>query len=174
MVEVVIALLIMAALAAVILPGIVRSMDRARVERGRDQLEALVAGIAAFANNVNRYPGTLTMLATRPVTGDDNSCGDDLNAGQLGSWVGPYIDRLVPASGIPIGIGTATPAIGRTNLGGASGLLLITVNDVSEGDALALDEQVDGDGAGAGTVQWGAVEADGFVTVTWIMPVNGC
>lgn len=174
MVEVIVALLIMAALAAVIMPGVVRSMDRARVERGFEQLEGMAAGIIAFENDVNRYPSTLTMLASAPVAGDDNSCGVDLNNGQRSAWAGPYLDRLVPAPGVPVGIGTALPALVRISLGGQSANLLVVVNDVSEADALALDEMVDGDGAGAGTVQWGAIEADGFVTLTWVTPIHGC
>ena len=174
MVEVIVALLIMAALAAVIMPGVVRSMDRARVERSFEQLEGIAAAVIDFENDVNRYPSTLTMLATAPVAGDDNSCGADLSNGQRGNWAGPYIDRLVPAPGIPVGIGTAATGLVRIPLSGQSALLLIVVNDVSEADALALDQMVDGDGAGAGTVLWGPIEADGFVTLAWAIPINGC
>lgn len=172
--EAVVALIITATLAAVVLPGLVRALDDARVQRGLDSLEAIASAILEYEDDINAYPPNLFQLVTELQNGDDDSCGDNLSNGERNRWDGPYLDRIVPSTGVPVGVGVAAPTLIRFPTGGNDALLVVVVNDVGEEDATALDARVDGDGMSAGTVLWTSVEADGLVTLGWAIPINGC
>lgn len=170
LIEVLVALAVMVTLAAVIVPGVVQILDRARVDRGYESLNAISAAVLAFRTDVGHSPAALTQLS-EPITGAmSSSCG--VSYGQKGgqaakAWAGPYLNRIVPTTGLPVGIGTAENALNQV---GAT--LQVTVNGVLEADALALDTRVDGgDGAGAGGVQWSGTD---FVTLLWVMPAPAC
>jgi prepilin-type N-terminal cleavage/methylation domain-containing protein len=174
LVEAVVALIIIATLAAVVTPGLVRAIDDARVQRGLESLETITTAILDYEDDINEYPPNLFQLVNELQPGDDDSCGNNLSNGERNRWDGPYLDRIVPTGGVPVGVGTALPALIRFPTGGNDALLLIVVNDVGEEDALALDRRVDGDGMAAGTVLWTPIEADGLVTLGWAIPINGC
>src|SRR5687767_8873289 len=107
LIEVVVALAIMVMIAATVSPSIIGYLDRTRLEEAVESLEALRDAALAFYDDVDDYPSELTHL-TEPISGDDdNSCGSSYGNGQANRWTGPYLTRIIPATGLPIFIGTA-------------------------------------------------------------------
>lgn len=170
LVEVLVAIAVMVTLAAVIAPAVVRMLDRARVDRAHDSLTTLAAAIFEFQADVDSWPAALTQLSEPITTAQSNSCGGSYGVkggAPAKAWAGPYINRVVPTSGLPVGIGTALNPLVHGTVP-----LRIVVEGVTEADALVLDTLVDGDdGPAAGTVQW---TGSGVVTLNWVMPVPPC
>jgi prepilin-type N-terminal cleavage/methylation domain-containing protein len=189
LVEVVVAAVIIAMLAAVTTPSLLGFLDRERAQTTADKLAALGAGIAAFEAVVktsasatsNSYPGALSELTnqiTTVVATDKNSCGGAFTTTATNNWAaaGPFVTFYVPTTGYVTPIGTVSDALVRTPAAGGVGTLKLQLATV-EDDAKNLDLIVDGgDGLAAGTVQWGAPgTAGGAVTVTYQVPVaNKC
>lgn len=174
LIEVLVGLAIVVVLAAVVTPNLVGMLDDARVERGVTSLQNLSDAIAAFEEDVKEYPATLTQL-TAPVTGDDpNSCGSTFSPGHAQQWAGPYLNRLVPVTGIPIAIGTAQIELTREG-DGKAGVLRIAVPQTTEVDAIEINRRIDGDGdPSGGAVHWTATDTEGMVTLYYLTPVKGC
>lgn len=174
LIEVLVGLAIVVVLAAVVTPSLVGMLDDARVERGVTSLQNLSDAIAAFEEDVKEYPSDLTQL-TSPVTRDDpNSCDGTFSPGHAKQWAGPYLNRLVPATGIPIAVGTAENELIRDGSGQA-GVLRIAVPQTTEIDAIEINRRMDGDGdPSGGAVQWTVTDSEGMVTLFYLTPVKGC
>lgn len=178
--EAVATMIIFAVLAAVVAPSVVGMLDRARVDAGLDALEALVDATDRFENDVRAYPGRLQDL-TEPITdGDVNSCGEDYSMPELGRWAGPYLNQVVPATGLPASVGMANDTLVRSPpivdmMDVEAGLLFFRVDGVDEADLLEMDEEVDGsDGSAGGSIRWDPPDATGLATVYYVMPISGC
>lgn len=175
LIEILAALAIAVVVAALVAPGIAASLDRARISRGLDSLEAVRDAVLAFEDDVREYPGTVSQLVDALGGGDTDICGNTYTGGERNRWAGPYLDRLLPASGLPVGVGTVADAFVLYVQGGDVDWLAIETDSVEEADALELDDQVDdGDGLAAGTLQWTVPDADGLVTLSFIIPIPAC
>jgi prepilin-type N-terminal cleavage/methylation domain-containing protein len=174
-VEVMVALAIIALLGALVVPSIIASVDRARVKGAEDSLTALARGVGMFEDRVNAYPSRLTQLVFPIVAGTDTDiCGTTYNVGQQNRWGGPYLDRTIPAAGVPIGIGTVVNQFDVLPDPSGIDYLRLVIGNVLLEDAAALDMRVDGgDGAGGGTIRWLA-PAGGFVTAYYLIPFADC
>lgn len=168
------ALAIMFVLGALVVPSIIATVDRGRVEGAEDSLAAIREAITLFSDQVAEHPASLTQLVV-PITGTDvDICGEAYTAGEQNRWAGPYLDRALAASGVPVGVGTAANAF--SVLPDASGIdyLQIVVQDVLVEDAEALDFRIDaGDGADSGALRWAAASPD-FVTAHYLIPFPDC
>lgn len=170
LIEVLVGLTIIVTLAAVLTPNLVTVLDRARIDRAEASLEHFVEAVQQFEEDVKRYPSHLSQLAEPVEAGDPDACGQGLPPGLAGQWGGPYLSRLVPSSGVPIAIGTA-----RDRLETGTGTLSVVVPRVTEEDALELNARVDGDGSGsANTVRWTSPDAEGLVTLSFVIPIKRC
>jgi type II secretory pathway pseudopilin PulG len=169
--EIMVAVVIIALMAAVIAPNVIGALDRARISAANKTLQGLAQGIREFHADVGEYPGELTQLSAPITTGLDNSCGANYNAGEVNLWRGPYVDRTLSATGVPLGIGTASNALFRVS---ADVLALPGIN-VHVDDILALDALADGgDGAAAGSIAWIASGVPNIVIMGYLVPINGC
>jgi prepilin-type N-terminal cleavage/methylation domain-containing protein len=175
LIEILVALAIAIVVAAVVAPGIASSLDRARRDRALDSLESVRDGVLAFNDDVREYPGTLTQLAA-PIGGADvDICGNGYNGGEQNRWDGPYLDRVLPAAGLPIAAGTVSTTFVLITQAGDIDWFSIETTGVEQGDALELDDEVDdGDGSAAGAIQWGTPDAEGLVTLSYIFPIATC
>lgn len=179
-IELIVALAIMVMIAAVVTPALVSTLDAARVETSQETLGNLQQALLDFENDTNHFPGRLSHLTT-PVTGSDqNSCGVNYptfpppsNVTTL--WDGPYTTPAVPLTGLPVAIGTVQNQLQRIPASGNPAVLRINVTPVTFEDATRLNNNVDGDGVGnAGTVQWTGPDAQGLVTLHYVLNVNQC
>jgi type II secretory pathway pseudopilin PulG len=183
MVEVTVVLVIILGLAALIAPGVIGRLDRSRVEASAESLLGLATAVhdpsrggGSFKGHVGVYPGAVSHLTRQISTADANICGVAYTAIDSAGWNGPYLNRTAPATGMPIGIGVVRDTLTRDPVsGGDAPVLRIHVDSVAVEDAGALDVDVDGVlDAAAGTVRWGAVDGDGFVTIDYLLPVKEC
>ncbi|GBD31284.1 hypothetical protein HRbin33_00232 [bacterium HR33] len=166
--ELLVVLAVIVILAAVIVPHAVRSADKARIETAATALQNISDAIKAFGDDVRELPGDLRHLV-EPLSGGQRDCnGQPYSGGERNRWDGPYLDRLVPATGLPVAIGTALlPIVPDTSTNNAR----IQVANVLEEDAIALNELVDGDGdRSSGTVRWTLPDARGMVTLYYQTP----
>ena len=177
LVEVLVAIAIMVMIAATIVPSVVGSIDRTRQDRAYVQFRSLAAAIDSFhlVGHVGVYPRSLVYLSTAVTSTDQNSCGQVFGSTRAGGWKGPYIDRIVPTSGLPVFIGTAQNILIRTPAtGGVNPTLTMRVDNVLLGDAEVLDIQIDVTASStAGNIRWGAV-TNGMVTLDYVRPISGC
>ena len=172
-VEILVAMAILVILGALLVPAIIGTVDRARVEGAEDSLDAIADGITLFADQVNEYPASLTQLVV-PITGADTDiCGATYTGGEQNRWAGPYLDRALPATGVPVGVGTADNAFGVLADPSRIDYLQVVIREVLPEDASALDQRIDGgDGASAGALRWTA-GAD-LVTAYYLIPFPDC
>ncbi len=155
-------------LAAVIIPQAVRTADKARIETAATALQNISDAIKDFGDDVLELPGDLRHLVEPLSAGQRDCSGQAYSAAERSRWAGPYLNRLVPASGLPVAIGTALlPIVPDTSTQRAR----IQVANVLEEDAIALNEMVDGDGdRSSGTVRWTLPDARGLVTLYYQTP----
>lgn len=186
LIEQLVALALILIIGAAAVPQVIASVDRARVDRAAASLKGLADATTAFNRDVKRhnaltpFPGKLTHLTSAipsGTAGETDVCGTTYDAGEAERWQGPYLDRVIPATGLPIGIGTIeNQLIATPSVNGGSLLTFVVVGATIE-DALALNGRVDGnEGAGAateGTVRW-LDHGDGTVTLHYLRPVPSC
>jgi prepilin-type N-terminal cleavage/methylation domain-containing protein len=174
LVEVLAVLAILMVVAAAVVPALIGGLDRSRINETASSLAGIGGAVDLMYRDTGRYPGQLSHLTTPITTGQQHLCGGNYTAAEVANWAGPYLNRQLPATGLPLPIGVAqnavvlmTPPPG-THLG-------VVVNGVSEEDAVALNRKVDADGsAAAGAVRWTTPPVDGVVTVTYVIPVRAC
>lgn len=169
--ELLVVLAVIVILAAVIVPQAVRTADKARIETAATALQNISEGIKDFADDVKEVPGDLRHLVEPLSPGQRDCRGQTYSLAERNRWAGPYLNRLVPATGLPVAIGTALlPIVPDTSTSRAR----IQVANVLEEDAIALNELVDGDGdRSSGTVRWTLPDSRGLVTLYYQTPY-GC
>jgi prepilin-type N-terminal cleavage/methylation domain-containing protein len=188
LIEQLVALALILIIGAAAVPQVIASVDRARVDRAAASLRGIVEATAAFNrdvkahNTLTPFPGKLTHLTTviaATTAGETDICGATYNANEAGRWQGPYLDRSIPSSGLPIGIGVVQNelALVPPDPPADGTMLALVVTGATIEDAMALNARVDGpEGAGAaeqGTVRW-TDHGDGTVTLHYLRPVPPC
>lgn len=174
LIEVIVAVAVVLLLAAAVVPNLAGVLDRGRVDAAAESLQALTDAMTEMRADNQDWPGRLSHLAWPITTSDKNICGNTYANGKVGNWAGPYIDRTVPATGVPIGIGVARDSLVRQLVSGNDGYLIVEVTGVAEEDAIALNAKVDADNdAGGGTVRWTAPSST-LVTLQYLRPIRGC
>ncbi len=196
LVAVIVMVAIIATLAAVIGPSLARALDQERIAKADQSLVKLDSAIVRFKRTTKSYPGNLNHLAVPITTDHKDSCGNNYTGGQVSSWAGStidtvggsYISQPVPEGGLPLagGLGYARDLLSR-NPAGPNGVVEIVMADVPEGDAILLNDRIDGiadfvagnevNGNNTGKVRWTAPNANSkTVTLTYnvIPPSAGC
>lgn len=185
LIEVLATLAVITILAAALVPSVAGIRDASRVAEAARVLEDLAVAIAdhdtnggSFHLHVKRYPAKLEHLTRPIVAGDENSCSRGYTTGDIfpPKWQGPYFNRVITASGIPLGIGILQNDLVRDDpFTVQASRLKIQVSEVTIDDARALDTRFDlGDGQASGTIQWGGAELDGLITLSYAIVVYGC
>lgn len=170
-VEVLIALAILAIIAAVLLPTTAGQLRDGHATALANQLANLRDAIGNYRQNVGAYPVSLTQLTTQPVVGDDDACGANLSNPELAAWRGPYINQNIVGN-MPVGNAVVVAALTRVTVAGTTGLLRIRAAGVDTDIASQLEAQFDGNANfTTGTVLWTAAGDD---TLTFQIPVRGC
>jgi type II secretory pathway pseudopilin PulG len=195
LIAVIVLVAIIAVVAAVVGPSLARALDQERIAKADRSLLKLDSAIVRFKRTTKTYPGKLNHLATQISTSDKDSCGDNYTGGQVNDWEGSQIDTVggayisqpVPAEGLPLagGLGYARDSLSR-NPPGPTGVVEIVMENVPEGDAILLNDRIDGiadyvagnevSGNQTGKVRWTVPSAEKTVTLTYnvIPPSAGC
>ena len=151
LVETVVTVGIIAALAAIVYPTIIKQFDAADPARVAEDLGNIRTGLEAFAVNVRpQMPSDIEDLINRPIitggTLDSSSTGAVYTATEAAAWLGPYVAL------------SALPTIGQTDTAAVTGYSARIINRLHNYDVTA-PAFVGGD-----TVALGDVNAD-FVAV---------
>ncbi len=186
--EAIIATGILAIIGAAILPSIAGNQQQRLTSQTADELLAIGAAVQKFelAANVGTYPGKLSDLTTEITVGDPTSCPTrtyTAEAATVAKWRvgGPYLDRVVPTTGLQLSLGVANNALTRSSGVNLVGSLLVTIPNVDYSDALRLNDVMDGPGDVVtvgllnlkGAIRWTtAPGASGTVSVLFAMPVG--
>jgi prepilin-type N-terminal cleavage/methylation domain len=177
MIEVLVALAIIAVLTAVLLPTLSNKLRDSRTAALSQTFLGLSQGIAEFKRATTKYPGSLLDLTTAPVastTSDKDICGFVYSAANASSWRGPYASRDIPSSGLQIGDAVIQPALGSV-LSGTPIFILINAIGVESSTVTDLEAQLDGNSnQNAGTIRWTAGSSSSILNVSYAIPVNSC
>jgi general secretion pathway protein G len=84
LIELLLVMVIIAVLAAVVVPKFVGRSEQARITRAKADISILGLSLNSMEIDTGRYPTTLEGLVTAPATNADE-------------WHGPYIERGVPS-----------------------------------------------------------------------------
>ncbi|HET9424227.1 MAG TPA: type II secretion system protein [Gemmatimonadaceae bacterium] len=170
--EVIVALVIIALLAAAVYPTIMPRLRSAQVSAIASQLDNLRIAIGTYRQDVRRHPRRLYQLTHALPPGDLDACGAPVSFVNRNRWDGPYIARSIDGD-FPAGDATIRDTLVRnppTTGGGPLGQLQILVTDVDSATASAVDRQFDGNNDFAnGSILW--VPAG---TLTFQFPISGC
>lgn len=174
LVEILLALAILAVIAAVVYPTAMVQLRRGHSTALANQLVNLRDAIASFRENVGAYPISLAQLATAPVAGDNDSCAAALSNAERNAWRGPYVNQTIGAT-LPVGEATVQAALTRLPATTATtpvGMLQIRALGVEADVATELEARFDGNADFAsGTVLWTLA---GGGTLTFQIPIRGC
>ena len=174
--EVMIAIAIIAILAATVAPNFIGALDRKRVDASAEALVEIMEAMTTMRLDNQDWPGSISHMAEPITTSMTNVCGNGYPTGKVNNWEGPYLDRPIPASGLPIGVGIAEDVFVREVVSGNDAYLKIQITDVSEEDAIALNHVLDADSsATGGAFRWNTpADAEGMVTAFYLRPIRGC
>ena len=81
----------------------------------------------------------------------------------------PFVQFLIPRSGLPTAIGTAEDTLNRVPNSATVGVTRVVFKTVDQADITALDVEVDGgDGAATGAIQWTTIP----LVLYYVIPIN--
>lgn len=174
LIEILVVLVVLLALAAIVLPQVAGRVRGATPTAVLSTLSTASDAIGQFKADVRRYPGRLEWLATDAGAPTD-ICGNAIPAGLLDRWGGPYIQRQVPATGIPAGDATVLNVLERADPASTTvSSLILKAVEVTLEDAETIDRQVDGVvDLSAGTVRWIDI-AGSADTLYYHYPIRDC
>lgn len=183
MMEILVAITIIAVLTAVLLPALANKLRDSRTTAISQTLLGLSQGIAEFKRATTRYPQHLSYLTATVTSANTDICGNILSTTPSSLWRGPYASRdLSSGAGIAMGDATIEDLLARV-VSGSSTWLVIDVHDVESTTTSDLESELDGSPADAnnGTIRWqstavGASPAAdaGTFNVRYAIPINSC
>ncbi len=170
LVEMLIILAIMAALAAVLLPTLTNQIQKSEISRVTGDLTNLRTAAEAFLVDVHRYPGDIEDLSTPLTAADADADTVAYPTGLRARWDGPYIDRVIAdGDSLETGFGgQIQDDMVKVEYPAASGIFYLTVNVsmFARTDFDRVDESMDdADGAAAGRLRWVAGDTARFLAI---------
>jgi prepilin-type N-terminal cleavage/methylation domain-containing protein len=172
LIEILIAMVIVVALAAVVYPTVAGQLRRGQATALGNQLDNVRTALSNYRQNVLRYPSVLTQLTTQPVAGATDVCGVAIPAANRALWRGPYLNQNV-AGNIYVGEDSVLNALGyQVTVAPVANLRLFALG-VDTLTAAELEREFDGTtlNYGAGTILWSTA---GGGTLTFQIPIRGC
>lgn len=178
--EMIVAMAIIAFLAAVMVPGMRSRQQAGDAAALVSTLRGLRQAIANYRDHTGWYPSSLVQLQALPGAGDaslTNSCGATVAQATFNArWRGSYYGGLAGVGGVQVGAMTINPTLARTELGGSRAFLRIQISDVNRRTAEYADATLDGgtfNGA-TGAITWTETGSTGHGTLYYNLPVEGC
>ena len=185
LVEVLVALALVAILAALVIPTAKSQLDKSEVSAATSNLQSIREAILAYRENVGFYPIELLQLSNKPgISGasSNNSCGAALSAASIAKWRGPYLAQAVTTGGIASGDVTIQNTLVRSPANTSSvpeGTLIVQVanapNSASETFVLDVEQMFDPGTSdlNAGAIRW-TVTSGIIGTMTFHIGIRGC
>jgi prepilin-type N-terminal cleavage/methylation domain-containing protein len=161
--EVLVGLAIVAILAAVLYPAIGSQLRRGQSAALGNQIGNLRDAIAAYRQNVGRYPRTLSQLSNALGASATDACANTMPPPVRNAWRGPYLTQAVSGD-IVVGDATVKDTLVRspaTDAGTAPGTLIIRFINVDS--LIAFDVEKNFDPAidyASGSILWSSAGLD--------------
>jgi type II secretory pathway pseudopilin PulG len=176
LVEVIVALALLLIMTVAVMPSLAGTRDRDRVLAAAAELDEIMFAMGNMRSDNQDWPGRISHLSYPITTSDVNVCGGTYPNGKVNNWDGPYLARVVPPTGLELGIGVAQDSLVRQVLTGQHALMLLEIDGVSEEDAIELNRLLDADGsATGGAIRWTITDAaSGMARVQLARPIKGC
>jgi len=201
LIEIAVAVAVLAILSAIVLATVVVERGRSRVSASHETLSELVKTLYAYDTALafgdvppteGRFPRMLSHLTNEiniitspPCQLCQDSCGSLYTGKNVDGWrrSGPFYPRDIPyAVGLRTPIGLVRDSLTRipasaSDVSRSFARLQIRIDSVAFLDAQDLDERVDGVASPtAGVVTWTAApDADGILSsIFWNVPIAGC
>ena len=176
--EVVVALAILALLGAVILSAAGGRIREGRAASTAQTLSTLRDGILQYRTDVRRYPRNLRYLSTSPIVGVTDLCNQTVPSSLRSLWRGPYTNISILASGLAVQEMVVSDTVELDPVGpytvSTSGAIVIVTRDVDSTIARELETQYDGNSDwSGGTIRFSHLAA-GKGTLRFAVPVKGC
>jgi prepilin-type N-terminal cleavage/methylation domain-containing protein len=176
LVEVLVALAIIALIVAALFPTLMPRLRGGQVSAVASQLDYLRIAISNYRQDVRRYPRRLRELTYQLAAGDLDACGAPVSAANRARWNGPYVSRVIDGD-FPAGDATIRDTLTRdppTTSSGPLANLQVVVTNVDSAVARELERQFDGnDDFAAGSILW--TPAGGAHGVLRLQtPITGC
>ncbi|HET9426205.1 MAG TPA: prepilin-type N-terminal cleavage/methylation domain-containing protein [Gemmatimonadaceae bacterium] len=158
--EILVAIAIIAVVAAVVIPSIggqLRSGDESRTQQ---DLTNIRSGIEQFLADVRRYPKNVGQLVKLPSANNDTALvGGEMNAGQIGRWKGPYVNKDSAAT-LRTGFDLQINPLFTSELWSGQAFLTISMaTAIDTASARSLDRKMDDGVDTTGTIQWSLAAA---------------
>lgn len=172
LIEILVALAVVALLVALLLPVLGERLRSADATQTVIQLEAIGSAARQFRLDVGQWPHDLAQLADPPGSGGASRLdvhGQPLGPGEAAAWAGPYLNagRLPPDMEIP-GVGTVRSPFLVAPWGGDP-FFAIAVSGVSQDAA----ERIQGNSARLrDRVRWRGDGEDGGLLIYMVDPVG--
>jgi prepilin-type N-terminal cleavage/methylation domain-containing protein len=162
--EILVALSIIAILSAVLIPTLGGHIRRSDAGRISSDLTAMQSAIHAFAEDVHRYPGSVTdLLVAIDGSGFDVN-GAPYPANLTPKWKGPYLERDPSTSLGVVGLNTSFGTLAGAN---AITYLKITLTSVSFKDFQTIEDILDSGTPSSTSSTLGVVRYSG-TTLTYL------
>ncbi len=156
--EVLVALFIVSALAAVTIPTVFGRVRTANTTAVINELQTLRDAVSSYRQHVGRYPNRLRYLTLLPTSGVTDLCGTAYTSVQYGAWRGPYVTRTITDLYVIADADTVDNIIGRSPTAATanvSNYLIVYINGVDQAMATDLQTRLDGDNNfAAGAIVW--------------------
>lgn len=184
LVEVLVALAILATMVAVLYPSLSGKVRDSRTAALLASFQGYAQGVAEFKKATTRYPGSLTQLTVAPTAASFDICGSAMSTTPASLWRGPYMSRVMPTGGMPMGDAVIQTALRRIP-SGTEVYLMIDAAGVESSTAGDLEAQLD---AGTADYTTGTIRATtgipasstipsapaGTYNVSYAIPILGC
>lgn len=175
--ELLVVLAVLAVLAGVLVPMVVRRLSGGTAGGLVGDLKGLSDAVTAFRQDVRRYPLELFLLSSAPGASDKDACGQLLP--DPARWRGPYVNRVIPRTGLPTRAGIIVDTLRRvppTLAGDQVATLFIDVRQVDSVVAAEVERIYDGEplNYASGTVLWSPGTEPRQGTLSFGLPIRGC
>ena len=156
LVEVLVILAILSALAAILVPTVSNQVRKADLGRVTGDFTNLRTGVEAFLVNVHRYPASIEQLVFPITTTDADINGSTYPSGLVSRWEGPYVDRQITAGGtLETGFGGEIQDAFTDSTESGVSYLTVTVLGIAQPEFDDLDAELDeGNGVASGRLRW--------------------
>lgn len=184
--EILVALAILAVLSAVMLPSLVKQFESASGANLAQDIRAINSGIQNFRENVGRYPSSIYQLYALSST-DTDLCGLTISTTNAAQWRGPYFSltpinnsTALAAGDARIGLDITRSPVTTSSSTVMDGTGAFSITSVDTLVAANVENVFDG-GTSANTTGSVSYVKSGTTTgssqqgtVTFIFPVRGC
>ena len=118
LVELLVVIVVLAVLAAIVLPKFMNSSARSKESAMKSDLKLMRNALSLFQADIGKYPSALADLAETDKTKVKDSAGNVVSATD---WHGPYIDSVItdPISGAAFTYSSATGKVTSSATGNA-------------------------------------------------------